>query len=196
MGEKKLIKKEDMWTKSICEILRPELDENVYVDIFTKIPYAYEISHFDENWNVDNLDINEADYETDMVIYEKDGNKIIPRVIVESKIERISTHSAITYSQKAISHKNLIPFLRYGIMIGDRGDKALPGRLFRHGKNFDFLFSFSGEVPTDKEKDMFVSMIKKEIEYSREMEYILSNSKRHNKKRYFMLQKGFHLEEV
>lgn len=100
-------------------------------------------------------------FETDMVIYEKVDNKIKPRVIVESKVDSITTHDAITYSNKTNYHKNVIPYVRYGIMCGDRGSYPLPGRLFRHGINFDFLFSFVGYEPAEKEKTKFVELIKK-----------------------------------
>ena len=139
--------------------------------------------------------INETSFETDLVVYEKNNKKIIPRVIIESKIGTVTTHDAITYSHKAMYHKNVIPFVRYGIMLGDRETYPLPGRLFRHGTNFDFLFSFVDFIPSEKELEMFVSMLKREIIYSRQIEEILSNSRSRSRKRYYMLQKEFHLEE-
>lgn len=71
-------------------------------------------------------------FETDMVIYEKVDDKIKARVIVESKVDSVTTHDAITYSNKANYHKNVIPFVRYGIMCGNRGSYPLSGRLFSH----------------------------------------------------------------
>lgn len=187
--------KENDWTRSICEILRKEdLGEDVFVDVFKKLPYAFEIRTFTEEWGV--ADIDETVFETDMLIYEKIDGKIIPRVIIESKVESVSTHDAITYSHKANYHKNVIPFVRYGIMCGNRETYPLPGRLFRHGTNFDFLFSFVGYTPTEKEKAVFVDMLKKEVEYSKQLEEILTKSKSPNRKRYFMLQKDFHLMEM
>ncbi len=187
--------KENDWTKSICDLLqKQELGDNIYIDVLRKIPYAFEVSSFDEEWRVDGFD--ETSFETDMVIYEKENGKIIPRVIIESKVGSVSTHDAITYSHKAIYHKNVIPFVRYGIMLGARETYPLPGRLFRHGTNFDFLFSFIDYNPLDKELAFFVEMLKREILYSRQIEEILSNSRSHGRKRYFMLQKEFHLEEM
>ena len=189
--------KENDWTKEICEILRAQnLGENIYVDVLKKIPYAFEISSFSEDWGIAPDAFDETVFETDMVVYEKNGSKIVPRVIVESKVGTVTTHDAITYSQKAMYHKNVIPFVRYGIMLGARETYPLPGRLFRHGTNFDFLFSFVDYAPTTKEQNAFVDMIKKEIEYSRKIEEILTNSRSRNRKRYYMLQKEFHLEEM
>ena len=188
--------KENEWTKSICELLRQhDLGENIYIDVLKKIPYAFEISSFDEEWKV-GANFDETSFETDMVVYEKTKGKIVPRVIIESKIGTATTHDAITYSHKAMYHKNVIPFVRYGIMLGNRESYPLPGRLFRHGTNFDFLFSFVDYAPTEKETSAFVNMIKREIMYSRQFEEILSNSRLRNRKRYFMLEKEFHLEEM
>ena len=189
--------KENDWTKSICELLqKQDLGENIYIDVLKKIPYAFEISSFNDEWEIDKDSFSETSFETDMVVYEKLNNKIIPRVIIEAKVGTVSTHDAITYSHKAMYHKNVIPFVRYGIMLGARETYPLPGRLFRHGTNFDFLFSFVDYLPSDKEINAFIEMVKKEITYSRQFEEILSNSRSRNRKRYFMLQKEFHLEEM
>ena len=188
---------ENEWTKSICDLLtQQDLGKDIYIDVLKKIPYAFEISSFNEDWEVGDEDFDKTSFETDMVVYEKTNGKIIPRVIIESKIGTVTTHDAITYSHKAMYHKNVIPFVRYGIMLGDRETYPLPGRLFRHGTNFDFLFSFVDYIPSEKETLSFVDMIKREITYSRQFEEILSNSRSRSRKRYFMLQKEFHLEEM
>lgn len=189
--------KENDWTKSICELLQiHDLGENIYIDVLKKIPYAFEISSFNDEWEIDKDSFSETSFETDMIVYEKLNNKIIPRVIIEAKVGTVTTHDAITYSHKAMYHKNVIPYVRYGIMLGARETYPLPGRLFRHGTNFDFLFSFVDYLPSDKEINAFIEMVKKEITYSRQFEEILSNSRSRNRKRYFMLQKEFHLEEM
>lgn len=188
--------KENDWTKSICDLLNEQdFLEEIHIDTLKKIPYAFEISHFNEEWELDADSFNKTAFETDLVVYEKANGKIIPRVIIEAKVGTVTTHDAITYSHKAMYHKNVIPFVRYGIMLGARETYPLPGRLFRHGTNFDFLFSFVGYEPTEIEKPQFVDMLKREIEYSRQIEEILSNSRSRNRKRYYMLQKEFHLEE-
>ena len=188
--------KENDWTKSLCDILNARgIGEKIYIDVLKKLPYAFEVLAFDENWNVDEESLCTTTFETDLVVYEKDNGKVIPRVIIESKVGSVTTHDAITYSHKAMYHKNVIPFVRYGIMLGARENYPLPGRLFRHGTNFDFLFSFVDYEPTEKELNVFIDMLKKEIEYSHKIEEILFNSRSRGRKRYYMLQKEFHLEE-
>ena len=189
--------KENDWTKSICELLQDGvLGENIFIDVLKKIPYAFEISALDEAWEVVADGFDKTSFETDMVVYEKQNGKIVPRVIIESKVGTVTTHDAITYSHKAMYHKNVIPFVRYGIMLGARETYPLPGRLFRHGTNFDFLFSFVDYEPSEKEIATFIDMLKREITYSRQIEEILSNSRSRGRKHYFMLQKEFHLEEM
>lgn len=187
--------KENDWTRMICELLNREgLGENTVVESFRKIPYAYEIKDYSEDWIDEQAE--PTSFETDMLIYEKRDDRVIPRVIIESKIGNITTHDAITYSNKASYHKNVMPYVRYGIICGNRETYPLPGRLFRHGTNFDFLFSFVSYEPSDTEWSIFVDMLRKEIRYSQQMEEILNNSRSSRRKRYFMLQKEFHLEEM
>lgn len=185
---------ENQWTQSICEALnRSDLGHDIHVTTLCKLPYAFEIDAFDDNWQV--LSKHSTSFETDMLIYEARDGVRIPRVIIESKLGSVTTHDAITYSNKAACHKQVMPYLRYGIMLGDRETYPLPGRLFRHGTNFDFLFSFTGTVPTDHELNTFVEMLRKEILFSQQMEEILANSRHRDRKHYFMLQKELHFEE-
>jgi hypothetical protein len=79
-------------------------------------------------------------FEQDILVYEErsEGNTtIIPRVIIEVKFESVTTHDAIVYSYKAECIKRIYPFCRYGMVIG--GSKSIPGRVLRHGRNFDFI---------------------------------------------------------
>jgi hypothetical protein len=45
---------------------------------------------------------------------------LVPRFEIELKPARISPHDAITYSQKAATHKSVHPYLRYGILLAHR----------------------------------------------------------------------------
>ena len=81
-------------------------------------------------------------------------------------------------------------------MLGDRGNYPLPGRLFRHGMNFDFMFSFAGTDPSNLEWKSFTEMILNEVNYSRLMEEMLHESRHKDRKRYYMLQKQLILKEM
>jgi len=186
---------ENEWTERISKKLKTFLKPHgLFVDTLRKIPYSQEIIGYSEEWEPEYME--PIRFETDMVIYEKVDESIIPRVIVEAKISKVSTHDAITYSYKAERHKTITPYLRYGIMLGDRNQYPLPGRLFRHGTNFDFMFSFVGTKPTTTEWKSFTEMLLKEVEYSRTMEEMLHDSRSKDRKHYYMLQKQLTLKEV
>ena len=185
---------ENEWTKSICDRLREHLKkDSLFADTLQKIPYSQEIIGYSGEWEPEYM--APTRFETDLVVYEKADGKIIPRIIVEAKFGKVSTHDAITYSYKAEKHKNITPYLRYGIIIGGRTHYPLPGRLFRHGTNFDFMFSFVGTEPEEGEWKTFTEMHLKEVEYSRVMEEMLHNSRNKNRKHYYMLQKQLVLKE-
>ena len=108
-------KKENEWTKYICELLRKELDTNKYeITCLERVPYRANIVGFDDNGKEK---IEYMKYQTDLLIKEIVNNNSIPRLIIESKFGSITSHDAITYSNKAQSHKEIYNGLRYGIMI-------------------------------------------------------------------------------
>jgi hypothetical protein len=83
-------------------------------------------------------------FEQDILVYEqntKGQTSVIPRVIAEVKFSSVTTHDAIVYSYKAECIKRIYPFCRYGMIIGDFD--SIPGRVFRHGRNFDFICSIA-----------------------------------------------------
>ena len=186
---------ENEWTKTICDKLQDSLPEKkLYAETLQKVPYLQEIDWYTDEWEPEYR--VPAKFETDLLIYEKENDKIVPRVIVEAKLKSITTHDAIAYSYKAEKHKNITPYLRYGVMLGDRNNAPLPGRLYRHGTNFDFMFSFSKEVPSTVEWDAFIKMIIKEVKYSRVMEEMLHESRNKDRKHYFMLQRQLIVKEM
>jgi hypothetical protein len=76
-----------------------------------------------------------------------------------------ATHDALTYSAKAATHKNVHPYLRYGIAIGGF-DGPVPKRLVRHGHNFDFMMTIGGQKLTNKGRDQLVALIVEEVRSS------------------------------
>ena len=186
--------RENEWTNSIRELLQAaNLGDNIYFSTLNKVPYAQEILSYDLDFKKDRE--HTSAFETDLLIYEKEES-IKPRIIIESKINNVSTHDAITYSYKAQSHKNVTPYVRYGIMLGNRKHYPLPGRLFRHGTNFDFMISFKDFILSDDERTAFIELIKKEISYSQKMEEMIYESRFKSRKHYYILQKELRLEEI
>ena len=75
-------------------------------------------------------------------------------------------------------------------MLGNRKHYPLPGRLFRHGTNFNFMISFRDFILSNEEKLVFVDLIKEEISYSKDIEEMIYESLSKHRKHYYILQKN------
>ena len=133
--------KEQKWVNSIVGKIQAAINKkssNIFVEDGKKLLYAHEILSY---VNQEPEEVNQRSYTTDLLIYEQLMNQTWkPRLIIEVKINSVSTHGAIEYIQKAFTHKTVHPYLRYGILLGNV--HHLPGRLFRHGFQFDFMLSW------------------------------------------------------
>lgn len=179
--------KEDLWTLKICDMLKKELDNNKYeVVCFEKIPYSVNINSYTEN----NTDIDIMRYEVDLLIKEKKNNYSIPKLIIESKYRQITTHDTITYSNKAKAHKDLYSGLRYGLMIGNSNEKGVSARIVNHGDNFDFVFIFQDDIPSDKEWKVFVDIVKRNLVIADKLEHIISDRRKREKDRYYCIERN------
>ena len=179
------------WVKSICQkivhALR-EFYENLRVGESLKLPYSSEVLEYDEKGKP--IQEHLIKYETDILVYELTTvTNWTPRVVIEAKISRISTHDSITYSNKAQTHKNVHPYLRYGILIGNMKNDPLPGRLFRHGQQFDFMLSWKSFDATNEEWNNLIDILRLEVKASQSLEEIIFNSRSSNRERYTVLHK-------
>jgi hypothetical protein len=123
---------EKEWVKSIIpaiELLLRQTNDNIRVVDGHRLSYANEVLSYDnENQPGEQ---NSMGFETDILVKELLDDKIWkPRVVIETKLGSVTTHDAITYSQKAQTHKYVHPYLRYGILIGYREHYPLPGNRF------------------------------------------------------------------
>jgi hypothetical protein len=169
-----------------------EYDPNLSLRVGYKLPYAYEIGDYENDEACENRLMR---YETDLLVVENsDKEKWIPRVVIEAKGNgAITTHDAITYSHKAATHRQVHPYLRYGILLGDRKHYPLPGRLFRHGTQFDFMISWVKHEPRKQELDDTVDVLRKEVDASRILEKIIYDSRKKGKDHYTVLHKELKL---
>ena len=186
---------EKEWVERMARYLQDAMSQISYhscsIEVGRKIPYGFEIRSYDKADPKPNVN----QYETDLVIPDYESEELWkPRVIVEAKKGSVTTHDAITYSQKALSHKTVHPYLRYGIMLGDRKHYPLPGRLYRHGAHFDFMISFVGTRPSEAEIDAFGEIIRAEIDASRKLEKIIYESRQRDRDHYTILHKRLYLE--
>ena len=187
--------RENQWTDTIKTLINDSnLENKLFADTLVKMPYSNEIiSH---NAEFQDEDLRTNCFETDLLIYEKKDELIKPRVIIESKINSVTAHDSITYSYKAQQHKSVTPYIRYGIMIGNRKHHPLPGRLYRHGTNFDFMIQFQSFELTEEEKEVFLDLLVKEVKYSKQLEEFIYSSRSRSRKPYYVLQKNLRLEEM
>ena len=99
-------------------------------------------------------------FQTDLSIWENIDSKgtKIPKVVLECKT-RLSSHDVMTYSYKAQKHKEIYPFLRYGLVIF--GKQSIPGRFFIHNIGFDFVLALKNMQVDDKQlKDVIEEQLK------------------------------------
>jgi hypothetical protein len=189
---------EKEWVRS----LQPRLDEavrssnegdwQVHVDAGEKLTYAYEILRYGKEGPEHR---SSAKYETDLLVYDiREDGDWIPRVVLECKTWGITTHDALTYSAKAATHKQVHPYLRYGILIGDFGT-ALPGRLVRHGAYFDFMMVWSSQEPTQEEWADLIEILADEIRASRTLQSLLSESRSRGRKKFRVMHRPLRLRE-
>lgn len=150
-----------------------------------RLAYSYEIVSYEESSRP-----RRADFVTDLAIVEttSDGSWK-PRVVVEAKMQSVTTHDAITYSHKAAVHRSVHPYLRYGVMLGDRRSYPLPGRLVRHGTQFDFMASFRGIRPSAEELARLIRILRSEVAASRTIERMLYESRKRDRDRYTLLHR-------
>lgn len=106
-------------------------------------------------------------FQTDLCVFEeKDKDVLIPRVVMEFKA-RISTHDVLTYSAKARKHKQVYPYLRYGVVVSD--EAFVPGRVFTHNEALDFCATV-GDYRDHRLSEVLASLLKAEVESSRRLE--------------------------
>jgi len=177
-----------MQERIAASTLRDESDLEVRAG--QRLPYGFEIQSYGSE-----RETSAIEFETDLMIVENAGEAgWKPRVVLEAKMRTVTTHDAITYSHKAAHHKAVHPYLRYGIILGDRSHYPLPGRLYRHGAHFDFMVSFTDTSPTRTEMDQFSSVLRDEIEASRAYERLIYESRRRDRDHYTLFHRRLQLK--
>ncbi|USD61310.1 hypothetical protein J4N45_04895 [Vibrio sp. SCSIO 43140] len=169
--------KETKWAKKVAAEIHNHLQSispKYAADVAQKLCYANEVRQYRN----DIADCIETKFETDILIYEWiDDATWTPRVVVETKVDSVTTHDAITYSKKAQNHRVVHPFLRYGMFIGGIGNGGVPARLLRHGEAFDFMIAWKDLVSTKEEKQTLLGILADEVETSKRVEKILYNNR-------------------
>jgi hypothetical protein len=90
---------------------------------------------------------------------------VIPRVVLEFKTS-ISTHDVLTYSAKARKHKQVYPYLRYGLVASN--EAVVPGRFFILNESL-FFAALKNCEPTNLQ-DFFSKLLTAEVGTSKQLE--------------------------
>src|SRR5688572_22742671 len=145
------------------------------VDAGYRLPYAYEVMSYRDD---EPERRRAARYQTDLLVYDEvdGGEHWVPRVVVECKIKGVTTHDALTYSGKAATHKQVHPYLRYGILVGSFG-AAVPTRLVRHGAYFDFMAVWEDADASHAEWEELVDVLTNEVRASRLLQDVLAGGR-------------------
>lgn len=188
---------EKAWVTEVVTSIQPLLsarEPKLTISTGTRLLYAYEVRFYK---GASPGLVNPAEYETDILVSERlSEDEWIPRVVIEAKLDRVTTHDAITYSEKALAHKTVHPYLRYGILLGNCRHYFLPGRLYRHGAYFDFMLSWVGCRPTSAELSTTVDLILDEVHSSKLFEEILYSSRKPDRQKFTVLQRRLVLNGI
>jgi len=115
-------------------------------------------------------------FEQDILIYQKveDAHtSTIPRVIIEVKYAKVTSHDAIIYSEKAKRIRTIYPYVRYGFLIGKF--KNIPPRIIRLGSEFNFISAINYPF-VESEITELKELLFSELETSLSISKILSGS--------------------
>lgn len=110
-------------------------------------------------------------FQTDIMI--KDDK--IPLVVLELKVGGFTTHDILTYSNKALKHKEIYPYLRYGLVICE--SDIIDRKFFIHNVGFNFALALKEQSNIDE----LIEVIKKQVEYSRKISLTLKKFVRFRK---------------
>jgi hypothetical protein len=161
------------WVETLrCRIEKSLSRREILVETAIRLPYALHVVRYREG-TTEPAVTDPRKYQTDLLISERiDPSDWVPRVVVEFKLGNVTTHDALTYSAKAATHKNIHPYLRYGIVIGAHPG-PVPVRLVRHGHQFDFMFTLASKGFAAAEFGQLIKLMNEEIRASQAIGTIL-----------------------
>lgn len=155
---------ESKFVKIAKEVAEKTLLPPLFIKQGASLLYQITIDNrLDVTVNVKKPSRGNSAFQTDLCVFEKLSEDVsIPRVVMEFKTS-ITTHDVLTYSAKATKHKQVYPYLRYGIVASN--DSKVPGRLFTHNQSLDFCACVAG-LEGDELSVFFESLLSAEVKSS------------------------------
>jgi hypothetical protein len=113
-------------------------------------------------------DIRKGEYafQADIAVGEERGGGFLPLVVIEVKYEGFHTHDVLAYSEKALKHKAIYPYVRYGLVDG--GEDHIPLKFFIHNVGLDFAIAVK-DIDNREERQSLVNTVKEQIEIARNL---------------------------
>jgi hypothetical protein len=105
-------------------------------------------------------------FQTDIAVGEERGGGFLPLVVIEVKYEGFHTHDVLAYSEKALKHKAIYPYVRYGLVDG--GEDHIPLKFFIHNVGLDFAIAVK-DIDNREERQSLVNTVKEQIEVARNL---------------------------
>ena len=127
--------------------------------------------HYEPN-NPGNPKRGDYAFQTDLLIEKRESN--LPLVVIETKYGGFSTHDVLTYSTKALKHKEIYPYIRYGLVVG--GKDKIDNKFFTHNVGFDFAFALKEIYDTDLQ--ILKTIILEQLKSAERLLDIFTNKKR------------------
>ncbi|MEN3013527.1 MAG: hypothetical protein ABDH23_02790 [Endomicrobiia bacterium] len=171
-------KKEERFRKKLKYTLKNMFKTDTNIEISDKRSLLYKV-FVDQELNYTpstpkNPKRGDFAFETDILISKKlKSDTFIPLIVLEVKHGGFSTHDVLTYSSKAIKHKEIYPYLRYGLIVSKK--KNIDTKFFIHNVGFDFAISFE-KLDKNALRDI-KNMIKNQIEIAENILSIFSGKK-------------------
>lgn len=163
-----------MTESAFVDILYKELNKKISgytIEKKKNLIYKVIVTH-DGRFKPESPDVckrGQLSFQTDLLIGKKDNNVWLPLVVIEAKVKGFSTHDVITYSSKAVKHKEVYPYLRYGLVVA--GPKVITNKFFTHNYGFDFAIA----IDDTEDLSPFIKLIKSQIQNSEKLLKILKD---------------------
>jgi hypothetical protein len=107
-------------------------------------------------------------FQTDVLITKAS----LPLVVIELKVGSFTTHDVITYSWKALRHKRVYPYLRYGFVVF--GLDVLGRRFVTHNEGFDFAMALPDTAAIETE---LVTLVQRQLMSAERMSALTRSSR-------------------
>jgi len=105
-------------------------------------------------------------FQTDIAVGKEKSGGFLPLVVIEVKYEGFTTHDVLAYSEKALKHKAIYPYVRYGLVDG--GEDYIPLKFFVHNVGLDFAIAVK-DIDDRSERQLLVNTVKEQIEIARNL---------------------------